>query len=71
MVPVHFTYMWHAKRDSRERFSLQKAPLCITLKLMLCIVGFDCHGVDVSKLASVIMVILVLLYGPNSDPRVC
>lgn len=38
---------------------------------MLCIVGFDCNGVEVSKLASMIMVILLLVYGLDSDPCVC
>lgn len=41
------------------------------MKVMLCIVGIDCHGAKVSKLASVIMVILLLVYGPYGDPCVC
>lgn len=37
---------------------------------MLCIVGFDCNVIQGSKLASMIMAVLLVVYGPNSDPHV-
>lgn len=60
--------------DMQQRVWLQKALLCTTLNheaSAFCIVVFDCHGAEVSKLAGIIMVILLVVYGPYSDPHVC
>lgn len=73
--PPDFSCTFQLDLTCSEVFGLQKGfalhrgkPPCQGSALCAC---FECREAEVSKLASMIMVILLVVYGPYSDPCVC